>query len=582
LLQRNPEDYLAKQRAQETEDRTGKPRHQRRPGNKGRDLEVESRRRSYNVPKTDEDFLKAREERRKRRSLNLDKRGDNSDKSSSENPAVNSGKSSGSSRDSKAGTKATDGPLSVATDSTDGFTPESASSPRTDSVETQESPRSPGGGPVSSRPSTKRKVAPPPPCNFGEHSAPAAVDITPVVSPRSKIPKPVSQTEKEESKKSAKESKGNNEANVTLTPTAKQSNCSKTETVKSEPVAPARPARRKKSVENKSFLHGSIHSEKAQESSEIKNNLKPNENTSTIEIVTKSDITEKSLLDEVFNELPNLNKGVEEEIQQVKTVQVEQSIPVKKTVTFNGELETEIQPVKIQKSRGLLDETEVSGTITLVERKPVAAIFNDVDSDDDKKIVIPFNTERKVSMDYMNEVEEIQSVRLQKSAENDVDNAFDRILTFPDRVKDTRDTISIASDISSAGSEAPPLPESAPPSLTSNLTLNSDSGEGQSNMADIEVIQALKVESTHSAPAMDSIPELSVRAKPRELTSPIDELKASMFSMRVTSPTRQMNGDVKGQHDDSDVSDDEQQQNGSFTPGMFYGLPLINASQNFF
>lgn len=83
VVQRNPEDYLARQKAQEEEDKLEKIKHRPRFSDRRsetRDKDV-TKRRSY-VSNVDEEAQRlAREYRAKRRSLNLDKKTDNSDRS---------------------------------------------------------------------------------------------------------------------------------------------------------------------------------------------------------------------------------------------------------------------------------------------------------------------------------------------------------------------------------------------------------------------------------------------------------------------------------------------------------------------
>ncbi|XP_052778199.1 uncharacterized protein LOC128215553 isoform X2 [Mya arenaria] len=589
LLFRNPDDYLAKQKAQAEEEKLEKSKYQRRfHSDKRADGDREYKRRSYIPTSSDDNSRASREARSKRHSLNLDKRSDNSDRSSG--IPVAPGRTG-----REKGTKSTNRPLSVTTDNQESFSPESASSPRSNNTQESKSPRSPIS--PTQRPSTKRKIAPPPPCLQQAQSAPTVVDITPVILPQSKIPKAVQQTIIVDTEKEVNETKPEQIENI-------QASLAKTEptteTPKQTPVTPNRPPRRKKkSEENRSFLHDIVHSKDNNEQDNIAATVNI-ENIVSVESTVEDNVpsaveNEDSLLDAVIKELPSFKSEipVQEESVAVKTITFQETVPEheKKTIeSVDSQDDSEIRPVKINKSRGKIVESDLLSKIQFQDREITEKSAIDIDSDIEEDVVISKTNKRKVSMGDAPDglVEEITTVTITKTADDDLQQAFDKILTFPnkDRLKDNKDTISISSDISSTGSDAPPLPDSAPPPLPTFAppkSLSSGPEELNGEMAEVlvESIEPVRSEVVETAPEhTDSVPEITVKASPREVVSPIDDLKAEMFSMRVTSPTRQLDGDVHlngaleidvGHRDtDSVLSDDERQSlgRGSFTPGQ--------------
>ncbi|XP_053394858.1 titin homolog [Mercenaria mercenaria] len=651
LLFRNPEEYLARQKAQEEEEKLEKSRFQRRYASDKRSDKDVAKRKSYVPPRTvdDEAQKAAREYRQKRRSLNFDKRSDHSDKS-------NTGKASDSSnaqKHSSSEKKSNEKPLKIATDNTDSFSPESASSPRTSKT----GPTSPRSTTSPPRPSTKRKAAPPPPISTSTSSA--APSVTPVSpsasttespssppvqqvaveasstkpvpqprSPHSKIPKPVTNQESQNSKPSTPQNSSEPVSSV------QGENKSSTP---HEIQQPSRPPRRK----NKSFLHESFEKEQNRKSKEIAVNVdiknSPAESSVAISNVPESkpgDILpepdsyndkEDSLLDTIIKELPAFQREKPVKDIEINHTTKEEVLPVNGTVeevivaNVDSNVECEIKPVKVDKPRGRLIESYGISKIEFTDKQIELDRVNVDDSDDEKELIINVQklsySERKVSLESDEPdgyKEHIKPVAYNKRGE-DLQQAFEKIIAFPDKskLKDTKDTLSIASDISvsSAGSEAPPLPDSAPPPLpcigNSDLHLSSSLSEvnevikpevtekieasklPQTEESEkVEVIETIELKETKEVetnPEMSEIPEITEKASPREVVSPISDLKASMFSMRVTSPTRDMTGEIqtngeltvdtdigkKGGSSDSDMSDDEEAYTvtGTFTPG---------------
>lgn len=632
-FQRKPEDYLARQKAQEEEDRFDKSKYQRRFGSDKKSDKDVTKRRSYITPRTADDEAQraAREYRQKRRSLNLDKRSDLSDKSESKGIArpQKSNKQPGFDSPQKE--------LKVSTETTDSFTPESASSPRsTKSPDTGSGPISPRSATSPPRPSTKRKAAPPPPCartgsgsisasnsvpvtelsppppcspsgsssGSTSYSAPSAklappppcsptgsssgtteassVDSAKVSSsveplnsqpksPQSKIPKPVSNQEPLNSKP--------------CTPQVTAPGLDKSSTVVESSTPNRPPRRKKKSEENRSFLHDSFEKEQ-KKSKEIAVNVNTDGNVSESPYVNvpQSDLPEPDSCPSFNgNQNSSLDVVTKDHLEIKSKTKVDANVPVNgfkgETIVANvdSNVECEIQPQKINKARGKFNQAEVNSSIEFKEREYTKTEVNVIDSDDEPDLVVTAgerkNSDSKNSVaiesnDYM---DHIQPTLCYKKSD-DLRLAFERI----EKTKDTKDTISIASDISisSAGSEAPPLPDSAPPPLLSPAGSTSLSASLNDVSGVIESDQMNKVE---TSPAMaDVMPEITEKASPREVTSPISELKASMFSMRVTSPTTEMDGTkTNGQltidtgNEDSDMSDDETV-TGTFTPGMFF------------
>lgn len=619
-LQRNPEDYLARQKAQEEEERLEKSRYQRRYSDKRSDKDV-SKRKSYIAPHTPDDEAQkaAREYRQKRRSLNLDRRAENSEKTKTDRPIVTDSGRKNTSSEKKSNEK----PLKISTDSTDGFTPESASSPRSSGVT---SPRSATSPP---RPSTKRKAAPPPPVSTSTSSTPSVStkdsSSTPVQqtteepilqpsSPQSKIPKPVTNQEPQNS-----------------TPNTPQNTSEQVISVQSESrlntpqeiQQPSRPPRRKKKPgENKSFLHESFEKEQIRKSKEIALNVdlkdspiedsletskEPESKTGDIFIEPNScDVKEDSLLDTIIKELPAFQaekSGKESKIKQTTTTK-DGVMPVNGTVeevivaNVDPGIECEIKPVRVDKQRGRIVECKGVYKIELSDKQVEPDIIKADDSDEEKRYVInrQHQNTRKTSLESTepdNFIEHIKPETYNKRSE-DLLQTFERIAAYPNRnkFKDTKDTISIASDISvsSAGSEAPPLPESAPPPLPFPASSHLSPSLSEDSQRE-EVVEEIELEVSkqfETSPNMSEVPDVSEKENVREVVSPINDLKASMFSMRVTSPTRDMTGDkhTNGEltvdtsmgkdveNSDSDISDVEDV-TGNFTPGMKDNMFLL-------
>lgn len=592
-FQRDPEDYFAKQKAQEEEERLEKSKYQRRY-DKRPDKDVVKRKGHAPPRPVDDDAQKAaREYRQKRRLLNLDKRSDNTDK-----------KVASQSEDHKHSgieIKSNKKQLKVSIDTTDTFAPESASSPRTSKT----GPTSPHSASSPPRPSTKRKAAPPPPISptiatqsplssppievASEASTTKAGPTPQPRSPHTKIPKPVTNHESQNSKPSTPQ--------IDLEPT------SPIQITPDEILSPNRPPRRKR--KSQEFLHDSVQKEQNRKSKEIavnvdqkdnsvddiirENGVPQSNNNNTLPEPDSYNDTEDSLLNAIIRELPTFQREkVVNESENKPTINTtEETYPINDTVeeifvaNNNTNVESEIKPEKVDKPRSRLigrnNITNIEFTDRITEPDRV------IDSDDEKDLVIDIDNktyrDHKVSLEA-NELDSdldlIEPTAYQKKGE-ELWQTFDRIIAFPDKAtdKDTKDNISIASDISvsSAGSDAPPLPDSAPPPFPCPVSEVSEI---------IEPEETVKVE-TQRPEMADVIPEITGKASPREVISPIDELKASLFSMRVTSPTRDMGGDVhmngeltvdtssgrKGNHSDSDLSDDEQTSNdtGTFTPG---------------
>lgn len=649
-MQRDPEEYLARQKAKEEEERLEKSRYQRRYGSDKRSEKDVTKRRSYIPPHSvDEEAQRAaREYRQKRRSLNLKSEHTDSSKTSipgNQNQQGNEKKSH-------------DKQLKVSVDTTDAFNPESASSPRS-SNKGATSPRSATSPP---RPSTKRKAAPPPPVSTSAASStPSVAPVSPSASatkscasppvkqaatevlstkpvpqprsPHSKIPKPVTNQESQNSKPSTPQ-----KSPEPSSPVSGENKSS----LSPEILQPNRPPRRKKkSEENKSFLHESFEKEQNRKSKEIAVNVDLKENTvittreSTVS-QSKIDHTlpepdsyndnEDSLLDTIIKELPAFQtekqiKGSEIKPKLETTAEI---LPLNETVeeviipNKDSGVESEIKPVKIDKPKGRLIESTVISKIEFTDREKESESLNTIDSDDEREVIITSGIKAFIdsktpedSKEPDSYLDHIKPEACNKRGE-DLKQAFEKIIALPEkeRLKDTKDTISIASDISvsSTGSEAPPLPESAPPPLpcpgvtylhpSPSLTDVSEMIEPKETEKvkfgeEFEPLQAEKVEisevikpeetlKVETIPVMSEvIPEVTEKASPREVVSPISDLKASMFSMRVTSPTRDIGGEVqtngeltvdtmeRNVESDSDMSDGEElvSVTGTFTPG---------------
>lgn len=616
-FQRNPDDYLSRRKAQEEEEKLEKSKYPRRYQKSDTGEKDVTKRRSYYVPRPDDEAQRiARDYRQKRRSLNLDKRSDNTDKST--DSAV--GAPHRSKRETNQDRKDTDKPLEISTES-GGFKPESASSPRATSPDISKGPKSPRSAVSPPRPSTKRKVAPPPPCSnkSAAFSAPAyispiatsAESSTPSTQSTAASSKPSTTFTPASDKPAASEPRSNklipSESTpkqqelpkptepVTVVKPVENTEAKKEQTVEQpqEIPKPSRPPRRKKkSVEEDKF---------------VPDNRKSNDISLTADIAVKKEKPqviaeadfvkpkqeEDSLFDAVIKELPSLKTEipVDESAIQVTVVRKEESLPVNKTViTVNGddsEGESVIAAVKVDKPRGKLLDTDITSSQIEFVGKDLGKVEEKAAESDNEDVVLIQTVPNAVEPDLMEVdapdgyLDPIKPVNFVKAADAGLEHVFSKILTFEDKqkVKDTKDTISIASDISSAGSEAPPLPDSAPPALPV-VAPPTDIQEI------VEPITSSKVESLHSEMA-DTIPEVTEPASPREVSSPISDLKASMFSMRVTSPTTGISNDVKSNgvltvdvgerrrnsSSDSDLSDDEQDRpaiTGTFTPGTHF------------
>ena len=623
-FQRNPDDYLARRKAQEEEERLEKSKYPRRyQKSEGGDKDV-TKRRSYYVPRPDDEAQRvAREYRQKRRSLNFDKRSDSSDKSTSSVPA-------GVQKEDLKSTEYTDKPLEISTDSADsGFNPESASSPRAVSPEILGGPRSPRSAVSPPRPSTKRKVAPPPPCSKRPaptpQSAPAylttsissdntskptaSVETKPSVQESKPSPKQIATQQTVTPKPSVqpKPQQTQNKVEAGNVKPADKSTATKDQTVPAskEILQPNRPPRRKKkSVEESQATQEIILKDQNQSKDITIHGANIEITAKDSKLINEPVFTDDkdSLLNAVIKDLSEFKTDrpvVEESVIEYKVVGKEESVPVNKTViAINGdssELDDEIKPVKIEKPRGKIIDSELSSKIVFVEKDLSESDNKAVESDSDTELVTVanVNSRSQVQVEFDDPdayLDQIKPMSFKKAPVEDLDLLFTKISTFEDRqkLKDTKDTISIASDISSAGSEAPPLPDSAPPPLPVSPppAVVSDLIQPKSFFA---------VESTNPNMA-DTVPEITAPASPREVISPISDLKASMFSMRVTSPTRDVesvktNGvltvDVgekrKGNNSDSDLSDcegDGSEITGTFTPGkiMQQSFVLNNAA----
>ncbi|XP_052248907.1 uncharacterized protein LOC127856627 isoform X2 [Dreissena polymorpha] len=543
LLFRNPEDYLAKQKAEAEGDRVDKSKYQRRSKGETRtDPEREYRRRSLDPSKLDAESN--RDAQNKRTSLNLDP------------TSRASGIPVAPAREGRRRPKSTGGNLEVSTETSDAFVPESASSP----VHCPVSP--------PSLPSTKRRFAPAPP--QGPNNPSASTTIVP--SAGSKIPTLVKQPIINENLD--KDSHRGKKV-VGALGEGKLSEFSK-----SEPHRPPRRKSKRDQVEDSE----SVVVDRVLETGNEKP-ARPIKDSTAL------------LLHEVMKELPNLKleQPVEESKLEISSVSKAESVPCKAnrnkdTINHGLELESEIKPVIVGKPN--ISELTLSSGIILKEKLPDVYVANKSDSEDDEVVIV---TNQKKPIDKASEPDEIgciDEIIPEHLGKGDFHQAFDKILEFPKHTKQKdKDTISISSDISSTGSEAPPLPDTAPPplllfapSLTPLKQVKDPVTEKMTS--ELEVMDTMDAEDiqNHESERHNLIPELSEKASPRELTSPIDELKASMFSMRVTSPrsdavngTRNevcTNGELRihtgesSSESDSDMSDiDDETVTGTFSPG---------------
>ena len=576
-FQRNPDDYLARKKAQEEEEKQEKSKFHRRSAGQ---TEKEFKRRSYAAPPPDnESKLLLSERRQKRRSLNLDKQTEKAtDKSSIPDIPTRSHRKSNVDQKNK------ENQLSANTKQSETFSPVSASSPRSaessntgakdQALQTTSNPEKVSTS--ATRPSTKRKAAPPPP-----QSPPKAPPIKndEIDSASKNLTAPVEQTN---------ESKIPKFVGVTENTT--------------DNTHPSRPPRRKKKEENKSFLHDSFEKEN------LKGNREESESVShTINgVVLKSDVDElitnktvespssereDSLLDSVIKELPSLksSKSVKNDISdaavktEVKTVPVreikEEAIIAK---TDDG-LELAIKPEKTSREKGKFVAEDNPTRIELKEKDYSLSKPSLVDSDGEQDTVRASNAkEVEIEVDepdsYLDHIKPV-AFKKQVPAE-DLDQAFEKIAFLSDikKSKESKDTISIASDISSAGSEPPPLPDSAPPSVAELFPKTQSLTEISETM---EVAVSQEIE--QAAPVtmkMEEDKQINGELELSPVMSPISELKS--ISMRVTSPTREKGGDIttnggltlqvgdakKTLDYDSDMSDMEgETEVGSFTPG---------------
>ena len=653
-MQRNPEDYLARQKAQEEEDKLEKIKHRPRfsdrrseTGNKDA-----TKRRSY-VANVDEEAQRlAREYRAKRRSLNLDKKTDNSDRSL-ELPTAPSRVRRKVSLEKKDNAE-----LKVKTDNFDKFNPESASSPRQSQSPEPTSPRS---STSPSRPSTKRKAAPPPPCST--KTAP------PPPSCPSKIPIPESPTNIQ-AIESQTEITVVEKAPVAASP----AKISVTESTTKIPVPesqkqPSRPPRRKRKESdekkpaivdksepvayvNVDFNKDTIDTPVTQETKHTKLEIKSETADDNIELIPKSNIddfiinsdlsvkingeTEESLLDTIIKDIPSLRgdqKLTEQSEETVIVANVKSDLQTAKSENINGhtediiipskrkDIECEITPVKVESKRGKFQPPQSNR----IEFREVVQEVVQKDNDSDIEVEI-FVTSDKHNLKNSDSIDDdlvdgyfdvIKPAAFKRSTE--LETAFDKLITFQDidiKFKDNKDTVSIKSDISDASSDPPPLPDSAPPpfALTEELELikvpsepeiagtvtetEEDSPRLAAEVSEIlERSESVPVKASitmatvvgeHRIPAGREMPlpdePLSPRS-PEHPGSPIADLPASIFSMRVKSPplrdedvrsptrdlhvSRKLEVDVDGHRSDSDISDDEGTGKGHFSPGEF-------------
>ena len=660
-LQRNPEDYLARQKAQEEEDKLEKIKH--RPRFSDRRSETGNKdgtkRRSYAANVDEEAQRIAREYRAKRRSLNLDKKTDNSDRSL-EHPKVPTRVRRKVSLEKKESEE-----LKVKTDNFDKLNPESASSPRQNQSPEPTSPRSSTSPP---RPSTKRKAAPPPPCSNKTASPPSSCP--------SKIPIPESPT-----KTQAPESPTKTQAPESPTKTQAPESPTKTPVAESTtkiPVPesqkqPSRPPRRKRkeSDEKKPIIVDKeetksepvvyvnvnvktdiVDTQETPETVDTKLNIKSESADDNVELIPKSNIddfifdtnltgkingeTEESLLDTIIKDIPSLRsdqKLTEQSEETVIVANVKSALETRESENLNGyteeviipskrkDIECEITPVKVESKRGKFQPPESNR----IEFREIVQEIVQEDNDSDIEVEIVVSSDKRNLKDSdLNDddivdgyFDVIKPAAFKRS--DDLDNAFNKLITFEDsdKIKDNKDTISVKSDISDASSDPPPLPDSAPPlfALIEGLELTkvpseteiaetvTETEEDSPRLA-AEVLQILEkselvpvkasiamatavgehpVSASHEMPLPDE--PLSPRS-PEHPGSPIADLPASIFSMRVRSPpvrdedvrsptrdlhiSRKLEVDVDGHRSDSDISDDEGTAKGHFSPGIYF------------
>ena len=607
-----------------------------------------SKRRSYVANVDDEAQRLAREYRAKRRSLNLDKKTDNSDRSL-EIPTAPTRVRRKVSLEKKDNAE-----LKVKTDNLDKFSPESASSPRQSQ---SPEPTSPRASTSPTRPSTKRKAAPPPPCVVKTSPPPPSCP--------SKIPIPESPTNKQTLESQTNKSIEEKVPVATPPKTSVADSTTKIPVPESQ-KQPSRPPRRKRkeSDEKKSvsvvkeesrsepvdYVNVTITKDivDTQETVHTKVEIKSEKKDDNTEAIPKSNIddfiidsdlsvkvngeTEESLLDTIIKDIPSLRGDQKITEQSEDTVIVANVKSDLQTENINGyteeviipskrkDIEYEITPVRLESKRGKF-QPPVSNKIEFSEVVQEIA-QKDNDSDIEVEIVVTSDKNNLKDSDLIDDdivdgyFDEIKPAAFKRSDE--LETAFSKLITFQDigKVKDNKDTISIKSDISDASSDPPPLPDSAPPpfALIEELdlkkvpseadieeTLNKTEEDSPRLAAEVSEIlersESAPVKASftmatavgeHHMPAHREMPlpdePLSPRS-PEHPGSPIADLPASIFSMRVKSPplrdddvrsptrelhvSRKLEVDVDGHRSDSDISDDEGTVKGHFSPGMF-------------
>ena len=581
------------------------------------------KRRSYAAKVDDEAQKIAREYRAKRRSLNLDKKTDNSDRSGKlaefEHPVAPSRvrrKVSLEKKDSEE--------LKVKTDNFDKFNPAGASSPRYSETDASGGSLSPRSSTSPPRPSTKRKAAPPPPCsNTVSTPPPSCPTRIPVLESQTQPNRPPQRKRKESDEKKQALEKEDKQAD--------------------DPVVYVNVDKVNNEPELETKLE--IKTETADGKIDKYTELMPKSNIDDLIVKDLSNLngeTEESLLDTIIKDIPSLRKDQKLEEQNYNTVIVAnaksdlESLPSGK---LNGhieevivsskkkDIECEISPVKTQNTRGKFQPQES----TKIEFREVEQEIVQQESDSDNEIVTVHQQKHSNSKDSYEDdnvdgyFDVIKPAAFKRS--DDLGFTFQKLISFPDteKVKDTKDTISIKSDISDASSEAPPLPDSAPPPLplfdepalkkvpsdskiteivaqtesepvcaeVSEYFTETDSVPVKASPIMATVVGEPIITTKHEIPSPEeSLSPLSPRS-PETPGSPISDLPASIFSMRVKSPVRdeeivspsrdigsdivhiggKLDVDVGDQRrdigSDSDMSDDESAE-GIFTPGKAF------------
>ena len=649
LFQRNPEDYLARRKAKEEEEKLEKSKHRRFSDRRSENSDKDpAKRRSYAANADEEAKKISREYRAKRRSLNLDKKSDNSDRPLKVT-GLDQPKAPSRPRRKVSLEKKETEELTIKTDNYDKSIPARASSPKGPAPLSPRQSQSPEPAPLSPRqsqspeptsplsstsspprPSTKRKAAPPPPCSN--------ISVSPPPSSPTKIPLPVAETQVQPSRPPRRKRRESDEKKPVVEIKQEQESRTVEESVyvnvDNKVVLDTKQDNKVDEIVNEATdivnettdikietVHIDIHKDKT-------NLPKSNIDEYIVDTeTTKSNEIEESLLDTILKDIPSLKTDQKLEEQSDSTVidtniksdsdYVDKNIEDIIVPDKKNDIECEITPVIIQSNRGKYQPPE-SVKIEFQEVEPTA-ILNDSDSDNDVVIV---NQQEFGNENLNDDVDVIDGyLDLVKAAafkrSDDLDNTFQKLISFPDtgKIKDTKDTISIKSDISDASSEAPPLPDSAPPLLPLLEEISLTKVPSQTEIPDIvaeksepvcterevsEIFEAKlteiematavgdpRISATHELPSPDE--PLSPRSFEHP-GSPIADLPASIFSMRVKSPvrdedvrspTRDIGGeithmgklevDVSEQRrqitSDSDLSDNEEPAEGIFAPG---------------